>query len=114
MEGTSLAHRTFLDSAGVRWIAWDVTAERLTQHAERRARDRRHRQLPIAGSDRRTGERRGAVSPEMTHGWLAFRSALELRRVLPIPAGWEQMTDTELERLCRTGVVSTERVPPPG
>ncbi len=50
----------------------------------------------------------------MTHGWLAFRSALELRRVLPIPAGWEQMTDTELERLCRTGVVSTERVPPPG
>lgn len=95
------------------WIVWDVTAERLAQHAERRALDRRVQQLPLAVEDRRVAERRAVVSPEMTQGWLAFHSPYELRRVAPIPPGWAELTDADLERLCQSGVVSNERMPPP-
>jgi hypothetical protein len=40
------------------------------------------------------------LSPEMESGWLAFHSeAGERRRVVPTPAGWDQLSDADLVRL---------------
>lgn len=109
-----MAHRTFVDGTGVTWIVWDVSPDRIAQHqSERRARDRRVAESSFPGPERRAGERRGQLRPEMSQGWLAFRSGRELRRLVPIPAGWFQMSDPELDALCRTATPTTERMPPP-
>jgi hypothetical protein len=37
------------------------------------------------------------LAPEMESGWLAFQSeAGERRRVVPTPAGWDQLSDADL------------------
>lgn len=72
--------RAFTDSAGVEWRVWDV--------------------LPGAGSSE--GSEALSVSLKNTafaSGWLCFESALEKRRLAPIPAGWEFQDPGRLEQL---------------
>ena len=40
-----------------------------------------------------------ALSRELSHGWLAFQSHDERRRLVPIPAGWETLADDGLAAL---------------
>lgn len=76
-----MAARTFTDSAGLTWSVFEV--HRASQSA-------------------------GAVSPGLEHGWLAFSSGDNRRRLAPFPSGWESSTDSELETLCE----SARRVEP--
>lgn len=66
--------RTFRDAAGTAWEAWEIMpTNRLTQH--------------------------GAVTAELSLGWLTLRSPGERRRVCPTPEGWQRMTDDELRAM---------------
>lgn len=39
------------------------------------------------------------LNGEYATGWLTFQSDAALRRLAPIPVGWESATDAQLERL---------------
>ena len=112
-----MAHRAFTDSAGVAWEVWEVhpgvatgagaeMAER--EAAERRSGEERRGAKPLSAAttlppttERRViAERRVGVSIPMRGGWLAFQSALERRRLVPIPHGWAEDSETQLEAYC--------------
>lgn len=114
-----MAYREFTDAHGVTWEVWDVQREATERrkHGERRRRlgppfqgeDRRHRLDRRRAASMRSGtppagtravESPGA--PGASRGWLAFQSRHEKRRLEPIPADWEQVTDAELRALCET------------
>jgi hypothetical protein len=67
-------------------------------------RDRRHPTLsPWRGAERRSGmdrrltsQRRITLSEGYGRGWLTFESLDEKRRLIPIPAGWEDISLGEL------------------
>lgn len=100
-----MAHRIFADSTGATWEVWDVVPGRLLLEARnhRAGTDRRvvQRALPEGGERRRGGDRRATLAPQLRHGWLAFRNGDERRRLAPIPDGWEEASEEELERHCR-------------
>ena len=57
-------------------------------------------------TEARPDERRRVVSAidtrpdaSVTEGWLVFSSTNQRRRRQPIPAGWERLTDPEMEAL---------------
>ena len=99
-----MAHRIFTDSARVTWEVWDVVPGRILLEARnhRAGADRRVEQHgpPAEGERRKGGDRRATLAPQLRHGWLAFRNDAERRRLAPIPEGWEQASDAELERYC--------------
>ena len=107
-----MGHRIFTDSNGVQWNAWAV----VPQWADRRTG--RNRRVQSAEDDldppvleqRRSPDRRRGLPDQFPRvrltggldgGWLTFESARERRRLSPIPTGWEQASDRELETLCR-------------
>jgi hypothetical protein len=94
-----MAHREFTDSRRITWNVWDV----YPALGDRRGplSDRRHFRREAA--DRRTAPDVTPlrVSPEYTHGWLAFQSGHERRRLAPVPEGWQVLDDPDLERLCQ-------------
>lgn len=73
-------HRAFLDAAGVQWDAFAVYP---TQKGEDQS------QLP----------------EPYRHGWLAFDSDAEKRRLTPVPNGWESLPEQELRALCERAEV---------
>lgn len=95
--------RMFQDDAGCEWRVWEVRPLR----PERRATDRRCVACDVdvdrrSGVDRRhLAETRVRLTNGLTHGWLAFDSAAEKRRLAPIPTGWESLPDGVLCALCR-------------
>jgi hypothetical protein len=94
-----MAHREFTDSNWVTWNAWDV----YPSLGDRRRPCGDRRVFIREAGDRRT-LRTGAgvaVSPEYARGWLSFQSGDERRRLVPVPAGWEELDASELERLCQ-------------
>lgn len=105
-----MGHRSFTDSAGIQWNVWDV----IPQWTERRSGEERRRSDDDPSVDppvlerRRQPDRRahgddGArirIAQGLSRGWLAFESNLDKRRFAPIPLGWEQLSDPELEQLC--------------
>ncbi len=98
-----MALRTFLDSAGNEWQAFDV----VPRADERRCLDRRSAvERRSESSDRRDADRRltvGGRSPLATgvaDGWLCFERGTERRRLCPIPAGWSRCTDEQLDAYC--------------
>lgn len=101
-----MALRTFRSAAGVVWHVWSVIPGLRQEGERRRGYDRRSPDPVLAypGPERRTSpDRRGTTrvfGPELAAGWLAFESPTERRRLAPIPAGWDQYSDAELERLC--------------
>jgi hypothetical protein len=39
--------------------------------------------------------------PEFVAGWLLFSSASERRRLAPYPAGWQELSQQDLDACCR-------------
>ena len=85
--------RTFTDVAGVDWEVWEVyprLVERRLMRERRAARrgsiERRH--VPVG---------RPTLPRQILGGWLAFQSRLERRRLVPVPDGWEDVTDRDLQ-----------------
>jgi hypothetical protein len=74
-----MAHREFTDDTGREWEAWEVRS--------------------TTASDRREAIHRVALAPQLQSGWLAFRSGLERRRIVPIPSDWATMSEVELRKL---------------
>jgi hypothetical protein len=73
-----MALREFIDRTGCRWRVWDIRPEEL--HPATRAED---------------------YLQTVIHGWLAFEPAGggEKRRLSPIPRGWENATEADLESM---------------
>jgi hypothetical protein len=71
--------RELTDRSGVVWKVWDITPDQL--HPSSRAGDYLQGYLD---------------------GWLVFETTdgAEKRRLYPVPADWEEVSDEELERLC--------------
>src|SRR6478672_13226952 len=100
-----MSYRTFVDRDGAYWQVWDSQP---TKVERRGSGDRRRPQLlPWRGSERRTGgdrrvttQRRITLSEGYGSGWLTFESLSEKRRLIPIPARWEELSQGELRALC--------------
>jgi hypothetical protein len=88
-----MAHREFMDGIGRHWDVWSVVPER----AERRQRESDDHVLERR--DRENHEFRVPLSEPWTHGWLAFETKGEKRRLAPIPDNWDLGTDEQLHRL---------------
>lgn len=86
-----MAHRKLKDTAGREWDVWEVNPASI----DRRMRDLTHE------DDRRFVDTGfvGRVSDRLRHGWLAFQTKSEKRRLTPIPSGWEKFSDGDLLRL---------------
>lgn len=92
-----MALRTFVDSAGNEWQAFDV----VPRSNERRGYDRRQQVKRESSEDRRERDRRltvgGAREISGAQGWLCFECAGERRRLSPIPADWNRASDAQLD-----------------
>jgi hypothetical protein len=117
-----MAHRSFTDTSGVQWEVWDV----VPQWADRRSGNERRRMSvddvadPPVLEQRRGGERRRAsdagtprvkIGGGFVGGWLAFESAVEKRRLSPIPPEWDRASDAELSRWCARASAAPRRRP---
>jgi len=95
--------RTFIDSLGREWNAFDV----VPRDQERRLRDRRGVDENDPLDDRRgENDRRltiggqSLLANQASEGWLCFERGVDRRRLTPIPTDWEQCTDQQLETYC--------------
>lgn len=68
-----MALRTFTAGDGTVWNVWNV--------------------VPTLARN----ERRLSLSVGMTEGWLCFDSGVAKRRIVPVPQGWEEWSERELE-----------------
>ena len=86
--------REFTDDRGAVWRVWPVDPDSL---------ERRIGEDPVLSPvvERRSKrESRLRVSnPLMVHGWLAFESHMERRRLAPIPDAWVEMDEAALRGL---------------
>jgi hypothetical protein len=94
--------RTFTDSAGQDWEAYDV----VPRAEERRRYDRRSGEVKAEEvDDRRDGDRRltvgGGEHIASKAGWLCFESPDERRRLTPIPDDWARCDEAKLETYLR-------------
>jgi hypothetical protein len=76
-------HRSFTDARGVQWDVFAVRPETLVQE---------YPQL------------RGSYA----HGWLAFDSGTEKRRLSPIPEDWQRMSEEQLAQLLERAEVASK------
>jgi hypothetical protein len=100
-----MALRTFLDSAGNEWQAFDV----VPRADERRRLDRRSpEERRATDSNRRDGDRRLTVGGRsllasgVADGWLCFERNGDRRRLCPIPVGWLHCPDADLDGYCQS------------
>lgn len=100
-----MSYRTFVDGNGSYWQVWDSQP---TKMERRMSADRRQpRYYAWGGTERRSGtdrrttnQRRIILSEGYGAGWLTFESLSEKRRLIPIPAHWEDLSQGELRALC--------------
>ena len=78
--------REFTDSLGTRWLVWSTVPSPSNANG-------------VLGS--------------MRDGWLTFDSADGRRRLIPIPAGWEEAPSEKLQLMCRAAE-AVRRTPPNG
>lgn len=110
--------RSFQNGEGITWQVWNVMPGRRDVPERRVGYDRRSPDPVIryAGPERRTADDRrqppAFLSPQLATGWLAFECPTEKRRLTPIPQQWEQLSDTELERLCAAALPVPPIQPP--
>jgi hypothetical protein len=95
--------RTFTDSQGLEWQAFDV----IPREVERRHYDRRSSgEVALDDPERREEDRRLTVGRgsllQRQDGWLCFEHGHERRRLFPIPQDWFQASDATLEEYCRS------------
>jgi hypothetical protein len=99
-----MAYRTFIDSDGVEWHAWDV----LPRAFDRRLNNRRTPRQVAVMTERRRTERRQSnlrwtpLTSGLRDGWLCFDAEGNRRRLTPIPGDWEYCGERLLERYCRS------------
>src|SRR3954471_13305237 len=97
-----MALRTFVDSLGREWTAFDV----VPRDSERRQRERRAAGEVESFEERRDADRRMTIGSQSTltsqaaDGWLCFERGIDRRRLSPIPSDWEQVTDQQLDAYC--------------
>ena len=95
--------RSFTDSAGNEWQAFDV----VPRSQERRRYERRASgETPRSEiEERRDIDRRLTVGSAAivsgTEGWLCFERGSDRRRLSPIPDDWRRCNDAQLESYCR-------------
>src|SRR5690242_4842982 len=94
--------RTLRDGLGRAWTVWDV----LPQLVERRRPAPDDSGAPTK-ERRRRREARAALTNGFEHGWLAFETDGEKRRLAPIPDGWADLPDEELCALLSQATVTT-------
>ena len=75
--------RDFDDSAGTTWRVWST--------------------VPSSGA---------VLTEGFELGWLTFEASGTIRRLAPIPAGWETATPVDLEQMCRRAQPPVRRRPP--
>jgi hypothetical protein len=100
-----MSYRTFVDGNGSYWQVWDSQP---TKMERRMSADRRQpRYYAWGGTERRSGtdrrttsQRRIILSEGYGAGWLTFESLTEKRRLIPIPAHWEDLPQADLRALC--------------
>ena len=99
-----MGYRTFKDSRGIEWQAWDVVPQ---LNDRREGERRRETSSSIAIVDDRRGVsrerrtvvgRRPVLSAGLGSGWLCFEAQVEKRRLAPIPADWLRCDEACLER----------------
>lgn len=97
-----MGYRTFKDSKGTEWHAWDV----VPRLEERRVNERRTRPAAPPHSNRRASDRRvlsgerAVLATGYRQGWLCFETDVEKRRLSPIPRDWCQCAVERLEQYC--------------
>ena len=74
--------RNFVDTRGVEWRVWNTVPSPRT----------------VLGAD-------------FAGGWLTFESAVSLRRLAPIPKGWESANEAKLELMCRAAAEVPRHTP---
>src|SRR4051812_35640695 len=91
-----MALREFTDGAGVPWVVWEVQPRSI----ERRVRDD-PTVVAVVGDRRvRTAtETRVRINSTLAHGWLAFETRGERRRLAPYPTGWFDLNESALREL---------------
>jgi len=98
-----MPHREFKDSDGRHWDVWTV----VPAFAERR---RPGGELPAGVQERRRhDEFRVSLGGKWANGWLAFATQGERRRLLTFPTNWEDLSDAELEALCKRAQPASRR-----
>ncbi len=78
------------------WTVWSVIPER----AERRIKPE---DAPVPRERRRgknDSEYRVPLGEQWIHGWLAFETKGEKRRLAPIPDAWDRLHDDALREMC--------------
>lgn len=88
-----MTRRAFIDVAGVEWQVWEVYPRLIERRLMRERRgewrgtdERRH--VPIG---------RPTLPRQILGGWLAFQCRSERRRLMPVPEGWDDASDRELQ-----------------
>ena len=95
-----MGHREFTDSIGRHWDVWAVFPE----GTERRDPENGQPAPAVERCERETF--RVPLAGRWRRGWLAFETKFEKRRLAPIPAGWLDVADDELERLCDQAITA--------
>jgi hypothetical protein len=96
-----MAHRVYTDSHGRQWDVWSV----LPEYAERRRTPDSTAAVP--STERRTQKTfRVPLGRIWADGWLVFETAGEKRRLAPVPPGWAQLSDADLDRLREQAIVT--------
>lgn len=100
-----MSYRTFVDGNGSYWQVWDSQPTKMERRVS--ADRRKPRYYAWGGTERRSGtdrrttsQRRIVLSEGYGAGWLTFESLNEKRRLIPIPANWENLSQAELRTLC--------------
>ena len=104
--------RSFRGADGAEWQVWSVIPGARIGAERRMGFDRRSPDpvLRYTGPERRETPDRRRVSAtlpaELMGGWLTFEGPRERRRLTPIPPGWHELPDEELDRLRERAVTA--------
>jgi hypothetical protein len=90
-----MGHRIVADERGRRWEIWDVQPSRV----ERRLQAERDEQNKPGEERRHLRQPRVRLPETLREGWLAFQTDGEMKRLAPIPTGWESFSDEVLRGL---------------
>jgi len=82
-----MALRSFVSHDGTLWNVWNVVPTLV--HNERKV----------------------SLSTGMTSGWLCFESGGVKRRIVPVPSGWEEWSEAELDSALATAQSVERRLP---